>query len=74
MYHLPTYFLQYPSNISILMLLFLRCLKHSEYLERFDRKTLKASSSYLDISYNIHVEYFYLDVAVSEVFETLRMA
>ena len=56
------------------MLLFLRCLRHSEYLERFDRKTLKASSSYLDISYNIHVEYFYLDVAVSEVFETLRMA
>ena len=39
MYHLPTYFLQYPSNISILMLLSLRCLRHSEWRERFDTTT-----------------------------------
>ena len=71
MYHLPTYILQYPSNISILMLLFLRCLRHSEYLERFDRKTLKASSSY--VYPKISIEYFYPDVAVSKVFEGLRM-
>ena len=40
MYHFPTYFLQYPSNnISILMLLSLRCLRHSEWRERFDTTT-----------------------------------
>ena len=54
------------------ILVLLRRLRDSKYREQSDRKTFNVSPSY--IFPTISIKYFYHDVAVPELFQTLRIS
>ena len=61
----------YP-NFTLPILVLLRRLRDSKYREQSDRKTFNVSPSY--IFPTISIKYFYHDVAVPELFQTLRIS